>query len=434
MRLGLRRMVTVLAGVAVLGVGLPGASALAEEDPRSCNDLLGADRPAYVVCRWMATPEEARDTALFWLSGDAMESALPSEGAYCDPQDGDCLKEVTGEPIEGGEGDPLPEDYVDDGAKPECDPPGSACYVDPDEVKADEAAAAAAKESDTGRAVSAAVESRLRVWVNTELADDWKAGDEAYTAALKRVVAVAAQPGVVGVRFTSQLGYNGTFTDLDEINRFVTATSKSLREALPGKKLALHTVVPELACGAVEECKAEMREKYPLLVPEQVETYVRGGAVDQLAVDGVLLGQAYSRWKIDAEQAQRNQWVQIKARAWDAFAQVAAEDASLAAPGGSRLTAAQAEKIVAARVAMPLLDDAAETVNVWTRWTDAKGEVHRVYGEGLAATPTWDRLKALDEVRQRLATFYDPAAPEVDVKSDLAKLAEAFGTVYLTGT
>ncbi|MFB9963941.1 hypothetical protein ACFFOP_15265 [Sinosporangium siamense] len=427
--MALRRVFAVVAGMAVLGMGVPAASALSPDDPRDCTGDLGADTPSYVVCRWLNTPEEAREAAMYWLTSGALEAAKPSEGAYC-PEGQECLTEVTGEPVEGGEGDPAPEDHVEDDAKPECDPPGSACYVDAEEVRADEAAVAAAGESDTGKALTAAADARLRTWVSTELADDWKAGDEAYTDALKRVVAQASRPGVVGVRFTSQLGYNDTFTDTEEINRFVAATSKVLREAVPGKKLALHTVVPELACGTSEECRAEMRQKYPRVTPEQVETYLTSGAVDQLAIDDGLLGQ-YSRWKIDAEKAQRNQWLQVQARAWDAYGQIAAEDAGLIKPGGSPLNAAQADKTVAERVAMPLLANAAEVVNVWTRWQDAEGVAHTVYGKAFAANPTWDRLAKLDEVKPRLATFYDPASPEVDTATDVAKLAEVFGQVYV---
>src|SRR5690606_35308794 len=153
---------------------------------------------------------------------------------------------------------------------------------------------------------------------------------------------------------------------------------------------------------------------------------------DQIALDSGLVGEAYAPWKITAEEALRNQWIQVRARAWDAYAHVAAEDATLTGVGGSALTADQAAETIAERVSRPLMDDGAETVTLWSRWQDADGQVHRVLGDGLANTPTWDQLTKLDAVKPRLATLYDPAAPEVDVATDPKKIAEVFSQVYLT--
>ncbi|MGW0806538.1 hypothetical protein [Nonomuraea sp. NPDC002799] len=431
MRLRLRRLFVIGLALSVLGIGLP---AWSEDDPRSCNDLMAGDTPAYVVCRWMATPEEAAEIAKFWLDNDGehMIEAGPLDpitidcseaGAQC-PTDSDSegdgeLHEIGDPDVEGAE----------DGGTPECQS-GQECYTDPNGISAAEKASAS--ETPAGQAAKTVAESpaKMRIWIETELADDYKAGKLAEAA--KKVAALAAaQPGVVGIRFTSQLGFTRTFATADEIDAFVTEATAALRALVPGKKLAAHTVVPLLGCGANDACKAEMTKKYPLLDPERVGAWLAKGQIDQLSLDSGRLATEYATWKIDAAEAQRNQWIQVRARAWDAYGQIAAEDASFAATGTARLTEEQAVKAITERVAAPLQDDAAETVTLWSRWKNDQGQVSRVYGEKWAANVTWDQLKKLSTVRARLATIYDPSDPEVDVATDLKNLSEVFGQVYL---
>ncbi|WP_433435166.1 hypothetical protein [Nonomuraea sp. CA-141351] len=428
MRLRLRQLFAIGLALSLLGIGVP---AWSEDDPRGCNDLMSADTPAYVVCRWMATPEEAADIARFWLENDGehMQEAGPQN-----PITVDCSEEGNSCPTDSeGDGEMHDVDSPDvpgaeDGGTPDCQNGDECGYVDPTGVTAAEKASA--QETPAGKASQAAAQTNMRLWIETELADDYKAGKLA--DAVKKIAAlVAAQPGVVGIRFTSQLGFNQTFTTADELDKFVNETTAALRTAVPGKKLAAHTVVPVFGCGANDACKAEMTKKYPLLDPDRIGTWLTKGLIDQLALDEGHLATEYATWKIDAAEAQRNQWIQVRARAWDAYAQIAAEDASFAASGTSQLNEEQATKAITERVASPLQDDAAETVTLWTRWQNDQGQVSRVYGEKWAANVTWDQLKKLDSVRARLATIYDPANPEVDVATDLKNLSEVFGQVYL---
>ncbi|MDX3102239.1 hypothetical protein ACIBO5_55370 [Nonomuraea angiospora] len=428
MRKRLRQIFVIGLALSLLGVGVP---AWSQDDPRGCNDLMSADTPAYVVCRWLATPEEAADIARFWLDNDGehMKEAGPpnpitvdctEEGNFC-PTD----SEGDGQ-LHDGDSPDVP--GAEDGGTPECQNGDQCGYVDPTGVSA--ADKESAQETPAGKAAQAAVQTTMRLWIETELADDYKAGKLA--EGVKKIAAlVAAQPGVVGVRFTSQLGYNKTFTTADELDKFVNEATVALRTAVPGKKLAAHTVVPLFGCGANDACKAEMTKKYPLLDPDRIGAWLSKGLIDQLSLDDGHLGTEYATWKIDATEAQRNQWIQVRARAWDAYAQIASEDASFAAAGASNLTEEQATKAITERIAAPLQDDAAETVTLWTRWQNDQGQVSRMYGEKWAANVTWDQLKKLDAVRPRLATIYDPANPEVDVATDLKNLSEVFGQVYL---
>ncbi|HEX4815402.1 MAG TPA: hypothetical protein VFV66_21880 [Nonomuraea sp.] len=424
MRQRLRQFLVIGLALSFLGVGVPAWSA---DDPRSCNDLMADDTPAYVVCTWLATPEEAADIARFWLGDDGqnMIDAGPVGGNRidCTQPGNDCANDSEGDGEAHDDGSPdVP--GAEDGGTPECQN-GEQCYVDGNEISA--ADKAAAKETVAGQAARVVAPTGMRLWITTELADDYKAGTLAEAA--KRVAALAlAQPGVVGIRFTSQLGFNQTFATAEELDTFVNEATTALRDLAPGKKLAAHTLVPVFGCGANDACKAEMTKKYPLLDPDRVGAWLSGGLLDQLALDNGLLATAYATWKIDAAEARRNQSIQIRARAWDAYAQIAAEDAAFAA---APLTADQVTKAITERIAGPLQDDAAETVTLWTRWQNAQGQVSRAYGAQWAANPTWDQLKKLGSVRARLATVYDPANPEVDAATDLKHLSEVFGQVYL---
>ncbi|WP_049559952.1 hypothetical protein [Nonomuraea sp. SBT364] len=422
----LRQIFVIGLTLSLLGIGVPAWSA---DDPRSCNDLMDDDTPAFVVCTWLATPEEAADIARFWLDNDGRnmgETGPMDEGTVDCTQPGNVCPG-------GGEGDgemhdiddPLPDD-AEDGGTPECEGT-EPCYVDPDHITPAQAKQAA--ESPAGQAVKTAAATGMRIWIDAELADDYKAGKLAEAA--KQVAALAVQPGVVGVRFSSQLGANDTFETADEIDAFLTEAATALRNAAPGKKLAVHTVVPALGCGGDDACKTELTKKYPLLDPERVGGWLSKGLVDQLALDGGHLATEYATWQISAADAQRNQWIQVRARAWDAYGQIAAEDAGFAAPGAAQLNAEQTAQSITDRIAAPLQADAAETVTLWTRWQNDQGQVNRAYGEKWAANATWDELKKLTSVRPRLATLYNPAAPEVDAATDLKNLSQVFGQLYL---
>ncbi|SDK50901.1 hypothetical protein [Nonomuraea jiangxiensis] len=422
----LRQIFVIGLALSLLGIGVP---AWSEDDPRSCNDQLPAGTPSYVVCRTLATPEEAAEIAAFWLSDDGknmvdsgpldrLELTCDQPGDQCPEAEGDGEIHDVGAPDVPG---------AEDGGTPECQN-GEQCYVDGHGISA--ADRAAAQQTPAGQATQAVAPTGMRVWIDTELADDYKAGN--LEEAAKKVAALAVtQPGVVGIRFSSQLGFNQTFASADEVDKFVTEASNALHALVPGKKLAVHTVVPVFGCGGNETCRTEMTKKYPLLDPDHIGAWLTNGLIDQLSLDTGHLATEYATWKIDAAEARRNQSIQVRARAWDAYGQIAYEDASFATAGAAPLTEEQTTQAITDRIAAPLQEDAAESVTLWSRWQNDQGQVSRAYGEKWAASATWDQLKKLGEIRPRLATVYDPANPEVDVATDLKNLSEVFGQVYL---
>ncbi|WP_214416208.1 hypothetical protein [Sphaerisporangium fuscum] len=424
----IRRALALSAALTALAVGLPAASAFSDDGSgkEDCKNVTNGGSPSDPQCFWMADPAQALDIVRFWAKDDGAK--LKEAGEYpvgwIDCTVENCKNDGEGDGVAHDEGDPAPEGYTDDNTPPTCQTAGATCSVSPEEI-------AAAAQTPAGQAVAAAAAGKMRVWIDTELLDDYKAGATQFAAAVKKVGALAAQPGVVGIRFTSQLGYNGAVTTSEEMSKFVTETAAALHQVAPGKKLGVHTVVPEFGCGENDPCKAEMTKKYPLLTPDKIEPLLTSGSVDQLTLDAGLLNTAYATWKISGAQAQSNQWVKVKALAWDTLAQISAEDAGLAGKDRSQLTTEQAATVVQQRVAAPLKNGAA-TVNLWTHWQDTTGGTYRVMGEKLAATPAWEQLTKLQPLQRRLSTIFDPAAAEVGVSQDVKKLSEVFGQVYIT--
>src|SRR5690606_12600703 len=274
----LRQLLVIALSLSLLGISAP---AWSQADSDDCRDLMAADTPAYVVCRWMATPEEAADIARFWLDDDGrnMRDAGPMDpiGVDCREPGNECPTDLEGDGELHDVGSPGVEG-AEDGGQPECET-AEPCYVDPDAVTG----VTLSGITPSAQAVKTAAARGVRVWIDTELADDHQAGKLAEAA--KKVAALAAQPGVAGIRFSTGLGQDQRFATADELDAFVTAASAELRKLAPGKKLAVHTSVPALGCGAVAECTKTLTEQQPLLDPDRIGGWLTRGLVDQLILD-----------------------------------------------------------------------------------------------------------------------------------------------------
>ncbi|GII79564.1 hypothetical protein Sru01_45460 [Sphaerisporangium rufum] len=419
----IKRVLALSAALTALAVGAPAYTAFSADGEGDCKNVSNGASESDPQCFWMVTDsQEALDIVRYWAENDGanMVAATPDQRGFIDCTVEECSKD--GE----GDGSLPPDGAVDEsGLTPTCANGQPGCAVPP------QAEVDAAARTPAGQAVAAAAAGDMRVWIDTELLDEYQAGGQTFTDAVRRTAALAAQPGVVGIRFSTQLGWNGAVKTAEDMKRFVTDTSAALRVAAPGKKLAVHTVLPGFGCGTSDLCAAEMAKKYPLLTADNVEPLLTSGAVDQLALDSGLLGTGYATWKISAEQAARNQWAKVKALAWDTLAQISAEDAGMAGKDASPLSADQAAAAAKERVVAPLKDGAA-TVNLWSGWKDASGATYRIMGAKLAATPAWDQLAKLQPLQRRLTTLYNPATPEVGVGEDLKKLSEVFGQVYIS--
>ncbi|MDP4511835.1 hypothetical protein [Nonomuraea turcica] len=538
-------LVLLLPVVAVADPGLvpgtgPGAGASStSEQPvdvqrgDSCRNMLPADTPNYVVCRWLTPPQDAAQVAEFWGAdnGANLERAqpLPAQFIRCNRKT-DLTKIST---CKGGETfcQQLPnasgwyrctnrvtrkvtyEGYVNGkwvarsvpppatwpsrtptptptmvtapppsiptqgptvsasatpvGTTDQTEPPpdgnpstsattpaatSSAVPTVSSEPTAttptgEPTAAPAADDSPAGQAIAAAaaVQPRLRIWVETDLADDYAAGDSQFTAALQALIAAAKRPGVVGVKFADNLGYSG-FTTAQDVIRFLTRAGQALRAALPGKQLAIGVVVAELGCGSSKECIQAMRAKAPLATKQQIGRYLKTRAVDRVEISSGLFGRSYSQYQvpdpktgksvpITPELAARAQWMSIRALEWDTLAQMRAREYGLAhigdtSPWDKTQATVQIDARVGAAIALGL-----PSITLWGHKSDDQGQTYRLLDAGCqdsgpASNAMWSALTG-QGMRGRLALVFDPASTECGIAADIAALAKGVSEIFI---
>ncbi|MFI6323203.1 hypothetical protein ACIBG8_37135 [Nonomuraea sp. NPDC050556] len=443
---------------------------------QSCRDLLPADTPSFVVCRWLTPPQEAAAVAAFWGAngGANLEAArpLPQQYIRCNQRtdfatstncrggqtackelgDGwyQCRNGVTGEVTY--------ERYVN-GTKvvqttaPTISPTSSAPTALPTvsvlptsslspipvptvsvvptpaptvSVVPTPVPTAVPTASPMTAAIDAAHAANLRTWVEADLAGAYKAGDVRFQSALATLITHARQPGVAGVKFADNLGYRD-LTSATEIRAFLTAATTALRNALPGKRLSISVVVPELGCGANQKCVSAMRAKYPVITKQQVDGYIRAADVDRVYVASGLFGTTYAAYGITPAKAAQAQWLAVKALGWDTLVQIGSREYGLAHQGDtSGWDKATADGQISARVGTAL-GLGVQTVTLWGHSSSS----YRLLNAGLAPNEVW---RALTGYRSRLSATFDPGKPEISVEADIRTLATTVSEIFLLST
>lgn len=460
----------------------------------SCRNMLAADTPNYVVCRWLTPPQDAAAVAAFWGAdgGANMEAArpLPQQYVRCNQKTDlsrsvncrggqtfckelpsgwyRCENGVTGkvtyERYVNGRKEVRttpPADVTTPTAAPQATTPAvrpkatatATAPVDADPVDpAPTVSASPSASADpdvtplpevpgsapVATAVAAAQEKGLRTWVETDLADDFRAGDAQFRAALAALVANAGKPGVTGVKFADYLGFRD-FTSAAEVKRFVAAATGALRAKLPGKRLAIGVVVPELGCGSAKDCVADMRSRYPLVTKAKVDDYLRSSAVDRVYVASGLFGKSYGGYQVTLDGkataitpaiAAQAQWMSVKALGWDAVVQVGSREYGLTHQGDtSPWDKARAQAEVDARIGSAI-GLGAQTVTLWGHRVSYDTEHRRILDAGLAGNEVWRALTGKG-LRNRLSVLFDPASPEVGVAEDIAALAKGVSEIFV---
>lgn len=280
----------------------------------------------------------------------------------------------------------------------------------------------------------------MRVWVESDLADDYLAGDTRFRAALESLAQAAQQPGVTGVKFADNLAYSG-FTSSRDVETFLQRAAGALRQAVPGKRLAIGVVVPELGCGAARTCITAMRAKAPLATKQLVERYLKAAAVEQVYVSTGLFAAAYRQHQVSDQKteepqpitpalATRAQWLSIKALGWDTLAQISSREYGLAHSGP---TAAWGDAHAAAQINARIgtvIGLGAPTVTLWGHRAVDGDRTYRLLDSGLAMNPVWSQL-IRQNLRERLAVVFDPRATEVGIRQDIAALGRAAGEIFI---
>ncbi|MFB9471632.1 hypothetical protein ACFFR3_19085 [Nonomuraea salmonea] len=473
--------------------------ALDVERGDSCRDTLPADTPTYVVCRWLNPPQDAAQVATFWAADDGanLKAAQPLPARYVRCNQKTDLS--TSSSCKGGETlcEQLPDDdwyqctdqttgqttyerYVNGtrtvrttppttatpkatmtsapaSAEPTATPTASTPLptistepIDPTATATTPTplptvSAETTSSAGTGplaKAVSAArsTTQRLRIWVESDLADDYAAGDPQFTTALNALIAAAKHPGVTGVKFADNLAYTN-FTRAQDVTRFLKRASAALRAALPGKRLSIGVVVPELGCGSAKACIQEMRTKAPLATKENVTRYLKTAAVDRVEVSTGLFGRTYARHKVPDPKtgkptpitpalAARAQWMSIRALEWDTLTQIGAREYGLAHAGATspwdKATAtAQIDARIGTAIAFGI-----PTITLWGHKTADGDQTYRLLDADLTPNAVWTALTT-QRLRGRLAVILDPSSTERGVTTDLTELAKVASDVFI---
>jgi len=283
-----------------------------------------------------------------------------------------------------------------------------------------------------------------RVWVEADLVKAWQAGPAKYAAVLATVVRLADRPGVAGVKIADELGY-GDGTDQATVLTFLAATTKELHARLPGQRVLVDVIVPELGClhwpgaGAVvagaeatasrAACAEREVARNPAASVTALDAYVARGGLDVLNVSaGLRSGSEYAAWGTTRDAAMAAAWDEASRR-WGTKVRLQARKA-LAHPGAYAGTAATAEADVHTFVDVPLTHGA-KAVDIWTWSQPYRGTSYTLTDPGLAPNALTAAL--LDRRRRgvELWTHMTPSSLQVGLDQDVASALTVFSDVLV---
>ncbi|MFD8564688.1 hypothetical protein ACFV1N_46120 [Streptosporangium canum] len=316
--------------------------------------------------------------------------------------------------------------------------PTASMSTSPAPVSPPSTGTAADPNDPAAQAIQQAQALGLHIWLETDLVAIWQAGADQLKAAAARLAQQANQPNVLGVKFATDLGLRGGFTDPAEVRRFVAETSAALRAVLPpGRRLAVDVVVSELGCGQNRQCVDAMHASFPLLKLAEVERYVLTGAVDAVNVTTPLFNpflDIYKQAGLSADRVLQQQWMALRIRSWDSRVPglyIGARELGLAHPDNKpALTGPAAETAVKARLDGPLRLGVQHVV-LWTWRQNWSGTAWRLNDAGLRANDVWDALRSRKALR-RTSIVFNPRETERSVAEDLREIANIASTVYIT--
>jgi hypothetical protein len=294
----------------------------------------------------------------------------------------------------------------------------------------------------------AVVAHGARPWVEADLVKAWVAGRERYAAVLDSVVALAGRPGVAGVKIADELGYeDGTdaVTDL----AFLTATTQSLHERLPGRKVVVDLIVPELGCLSWDGvpavvvgadsltsrhgCASGETARNPAVALSGVDRYLATGGLDVVNLSvGLRSESEYAAWGTTRDAAMAAAWDEATRR-WGATVRLQARKA-LAHDGAYRGTRESAQADVHTYVDVPLAHGA-QAVDIWTWSQPYKGGTFTLTDPKLAPNAL---TRALLDRRRRgveLWTHMTPSSLQVGLEQDVTAAVTIFsGVLVASGT
>ncbi|WP_330476160.1 hypothetical protein [Terrabacter sp. C0L_2] len=287
--------------------------------------------------------------------------------------------------------------------------------------------------------VDAVVAHGGKVWIETDLLKAWLAGADAYQGVLSRVVVLADRPGVDGVKIADELGYRDGASP-QQARDFLTHTTAAIHRALPGRKVLVDLIVPELGCAAwIEQtgpsherraqCASAARERDPAATLAAVDGYVASGGLDVVDLSAGLLSEGeYAAWGTTRNAVMAAAWDEAHRR-WGGQVRLQARKA-LAHPGRYPGTAASAAADVETFVDLPLAHGA-RAVDVWTWSQPYKDGTYQLTDPGLASNPLVEQLRARRGRGVELWTHMTPSSLQVGSAADVAAATAIFSTIFV---
>jgi hypothetical protein len=279
-------------------------------------------------------------------------------------------------------------------------------------------------------AVDKAADLGLAVWLESDLIGRWLEGIGPFLQAAGRLRALAARPGVVGVKVADELGTDDGFGE-DQVLRFLGDVRLALGPSVP---VLVDVSLPELGCApgdakvsaASEACRVEARSRYPGAALAVVDEVVSRRLVAALDVSTSLQSPTrYASWGINRDRAQRDAWQEVARRGWSKQVVLGARKA-MAVPDPYR-TAKQAAADLPLFVDVPRGMGVA-AVDVWTWRQHYQG---RTVGLVPGRDELWSGLVKRRAEGAVLMTHFTPSQVYTSVASDLELLATVFRGVFI---
>lgn len=278
----------------------------------------------------------------------------------------------------------------------------------------------------------------LQVWVDSDLVGRWQDGQQSFHAALVRDAALAHRPGVVGIKVADELGYNDGLDTPQQVQHFLDATAKGLRQLAPDTKILVDMVVPDLGClgwlasrlPQAGQCAAQERSTYPAAAMKAASGYLASGTIDELDLStGLRDPDEYASWGIGIDQAQRAAWAEVHRLGWQDEVTLQSRHA-MAHPGPYPSDAATAWTDVHTWVQIPV-QEGAHAVQVWTWQQGYDGQTVRLVNPGLHTNALWQALIAARRSGAFMTTTFTPSSVEKSPEADAHVIAQVFKGVYV---
>lgn len=298
--------------------------------------------------------------------------------------------------------------------------------------------AAAPVNAKFADAVDAAHAHGLRVWLESDLVGRWKAGPASFDSAIASIAALAARPGVVGIKIADELGDRDGLSG-PQILSFLRDSRAALHANAPGKLVLIDIIGYELSCAPgvaqvatqARSCEAHEQAAHPGVTLTTIQQIVDSGYVDVIDLSTNMQDPSvYRSWGITRTDAQRAAFAEIHRRGWDRKVRIQTRKA-LAFPTPQIPDARTAAGLLSDFVDVPL-SAGAHAVDVWSFNQFYDGRFVHLMVPGQSGDPLWAGLLTRHRRGDVLFTNYSPTFPlGSSVDADMQAISEAFTDVFV---